>query len=360
MNVLYYSTQVINENDGVTKKMLSQISSIKKLGFEVDFLYPRPDAEGGRICINQEVLCHDIHSKNSKKAIINYVLSHNYEIVYIRYLLAASPSFLKILKAIKHTGAKIYLEIPTYPYDGELNLKSYHSVVSILVERTFRNMLKKYVDFVVTTSLFKEIFGIKAINISNAPAVIPPLHSTNNNPNIINLVSVANVAFWHGYDRLLHGIKNYYSQENKIEISFTLIGNSYSGIIDELKSLAYELGIERYVSFPGPKDGKELDRYFENADIAVGCLGCHRKKIREVKALKNVEYAMRGIPFIYSEDNSDFDRMPYVLKIPADETPVDIFKVINFYKELKLTPREIKSSVSSMTWDTQMSVVFNT
>ena len=46
--------------------------------------------------------------------------------------------------------------------------------------------------------------------------------------------------------------------------------------------------------------------------------------------MKNREYAARGIPFIYSETDSDFDNKPYVLKGPADESPTNIQDIIDF------------------------------
>ena len=68
--------------------------------------------------------------------------------------------------------------------------------------------------------------------------------------------------------------------------------------------------------------GKELDELFDLADFAIGSLARHRSHIDKIKTLKNREYAARGIPFIYSETDEDFDRMPYILKAPADESAI--------------------------------------
>ncbi len=37
--------------------------------------------------------------------------------------------------------------------------------------------------------------------------------------------------------------------------------------------------------------------------------------IFKIKTLKNREYAARGIPFIYSEIDDDFENMPYIIKV---------------------------------------------
>lgn len=65
---------------------------------------------------------------------------------------------------------------------------------------------------------------------------------------------------------------------------------------------------------------------FNQCDFGIGSLGRHRSGIDKIKTLKNREYAARGIPFIYSETDEDFEQMPYVLKAPADESPIDIKK----------------------------------
>lgn len=74
---------------------------------------------------------------------------------------------------------------------------------------------------------------------------------------------------------------------------------------------------------------------------------------------KNREYAARGIPFIYSETDEDFDPMPYIMKVPADESPIDIHRLIRFYMELDLSPRKIRDSIKNLSWKEQMMKVIN-
>jgi hypothetical protein len=70
--------------------------------------------------------------------------------------------------------------------------------------------------------------------------------------------------------------------------------------------------------------------------------------------LKNREYATRGIPFIYSETDSDFDNKPYVLKAPADETPVDVEQMLAFIDSCSMQPVDIRHTVEHLTWKIQM------
>ncbi len=60
---------------------------------------------------------------------------------------------------------------------------------------------------------------------------------------------------------------------------------------------------------------------------------------------------------IYSEQDSDFDHQPYVLKAPADESPVDIQQIIDFLKDFSMQPEDIRKTVESLQWKYQMQKV---
>lgn len=106
--------------------------------------------------------------------------------------------------------------------------------------------------------------------------------------------------------------------------------------------------------------GKELDAVFEQSDMGIGSLARHRSGIDKIKTLKNREYAARGIPFVYSETDDDFEHQPYILKAAPDDSPLDIEKVIRFYQSLKTTPLQIRMSIEqSLSWKAQMQIVIN-
>ena len=109
----------------------------------------------------------------------------------------------------------------------------------------------------------------------------------------------------------------------------------------------------------GKKHGKDLDYLFDKCDFGIGSLGRHRVGIDKIKTLKNREYAARGIPFIYSETDSDFDPKPYVLKAPADETAIDINSIIEFYKNISMSPKKIRDSILDLSWENQMKNVLS-
>jgi hypothetical protein len=117
--------------------------------------------------------------------------------------------------------------------------------------------------------------------------------------------------------------------------------------------------IEKYhlqdrVIFHGQLFGDELTKVFNQCQFAIGSLGRHRSGITVIKTLKNREYATRGIPFIYSEQDSDFDHQPYVLKAPADDSPIDIQQIFDFMDNFKMNPKDIRRTVEHLTWNIQM------
>lgn len=125
----------------------------------------------------------------------------------------------------------------------------------------------------------------------------------------------------------------------------------------DFKPLIEKYGLQEKIIFHGTLFGKELDDVFNQCQFAIGSLGRHRSGITVIKTLKNREYATRGIPFIYSEQDSDFDHQPYVLKAPADESPIDIQQIIDFLNNFSMQPEDIRKTVESLQWKYQMQKV---
>jgi hypothetical protein len=61
--------------------------------------------------------------------------------------------------------------------------------------------------------------------------------------------------------------------------------------------------------------------------------------LKEASILKAREYCARGTPFIYGIADPDFPPdFPYILHVPADESPIDIEQVLAFAKEVCADP----------------------
>ena len=144
------------------------------------------------------------------------------------------------------------------------------------------------------------------------------------------------------------------------ECELHIVGDGVQEIIDSYRKMAVDFGIQDRVRILGPLYGDALDREFEWANLAVGSLGRHRSGISSIKTLKNREYAARGLAFFYSEEDEDFDNAPYVFKVPADESPIDVKALSEFLSALDMSPEQIRGSVQHLSWTEQMGKVIRT
>lgn len=355
---LYLTQQQIIKNDGASEKTIAQNIAINKIGIESHLAHIATSGGEFQLYVDDKVFVSVKKYKYLYDSIIEYIKGNQIQLLYLRYTVNASLFFNLFLHNVAKLGVLIYMEIPTYPYDGEMKCTSVRQTVKKYLEQIYRKQWKRSVYKIVTSSTANVIFGIPTVIFSNAPSHNLPVKAPIRVEGRMNMIAVANLAFWHGYDRLLRGLAQYYNNNPEIKVYFTVVGVGNPKIYNDLRELTNELQLNDYVNFIGSKNNEELNPYFEEAHLAVGCLGCHRKNIVEVKALKNVEYAMRGIPMVYSENNTDFDGRPYVYKVPADDTDIDVMSLCDFVTNLQMTPTEIHESVKDFTWDVQMKKVF--
>ena len=107
---------------------------------------------------------------------------------------------------------------------------------------------------------------------------------------------------------------------------------NYFCIVPKYKELTEKYALQDHVVFHGAMHGEELDQLLEQCTLGVDSLARHRTGISVLSSLKSREYGAKGIPFINSCDIDIVDdTFPYFLRIPADETPVDINAVAAFY-----------------------------
>ena len=177
-------------------------------------------------------------------------------------------------------------------------------------------------------------------------------------PEVLELLVVAELHYWHGVDRAISGIDKYLKSNPKQRVHLNIVGKPERASGFALKQQVEELGLNEYISFLGPLSGEELDKVFEKTDFGIGSLARHRSNITKIKTLKNREYAARGLGFVYSEIDEDFEEMPYIIKAPADETPLNISSIVEFYKNHNLNPIDIRKTIEpNLSWKNQMQKV---
>ena len=368
MKILFLIFHGFDEANGISKKIRYQVKALRECGADVSVCYYDIAPNGHRQwLVNEEVIADlgkgeiaKIKKRVYFKPIYEYAQNESIDLVYIRSFHNANPFTIHLIKQLKTMGARVIMEIPTYPYDQEYvtpGMKVY-----LTIDRHFRHKLARELDAIITFSDKEKIFGVPTIRISNGIDfdAIPLKQHINDTSHELHLIGVAEVHYWHGFDRLIQGLAEYYLQEQSYKVFFHIVGQlSGERERQEIIPAIYNNGLTPYVILHGARYGKELDELFEQADLGIGSLGRHRSGIDKIKVLKNREYAARGLAFTYSETDEDFDNMPYVWKVPANETSMDIQKLIEFHQSIHLQPIEIRNSIANLSWKHQMQEVIN-
>ena len=339
MKLLYITIVPIDvENlDGVQRKVLSQSRALASYGNQIDLLYHH----NGSIflCDINDDRKSTLKTGGSRSLILSTAkeLVANYDGFYIRYPLS-DLKFLLLLKKIKSQNKRVVVEIPTYPYDQQ-GAESLRGKLIHKVDKLFRPWLHKYVDRICTYSLDKEIFRIKTINTVNGYdfSTVKP---TYDNPKVletINLIAVSGMWPLHGYDRFIRGLNDYYKQGGKRNIVLHVVGSGY--VEADYKALTQKFGLQEHVIFHGRQFGINLMKLYSTQAIGVNSLAIHREGLERESTLKTKEYAALGLPIISSsfvDAFSEEGNMKFVLKIPADESNVNIKEVVAFADSLYL------------------------
>ncbi len=368
MKAIFIVFHALAEYSGITKKIRYQVKALNDCGVETELCYLGWDEFGNQVrWVGDKVqknFGNGIKAKVNKRfeynSLFNYIIDNNISLVYMRSFINAEPFLISFVKKLKQRGVKVVMEVPTYPYDKEIKELSRSGKITYYIDKLFRNSLSKNLDAIITFSDYDRIFNQKTIKISNGVDFdsLPLKNSYRRNPDVLELLVVAELHYWHGVDRAISGINEYIISNPKQKVHLNIVGKPERASGFALKTQVENLGLNEYVTFYGALAGKELDEMFEKADFAIGSLARHRSNITKIKTLKNREYAARGFGFVYSEIDEDFEDMPYIIKAPADETPLDISRIVDFYHSANLDPIEIRKSIEpNLSWKNQMQKV---
>ncbi len=330
-------------NKGAVQKCHGLMEGFRSLGWDMDIVWY---SEAG-ILVNDQVVFRFPFATTTeawRNVLFNHLLFDQqvlktvnfaqYELFFVRYPLS-HPGFLRLLRKAKLTNPalKILLEIPTYPYHLE------HSGIArrlqMGVDKLCSRYLKNWVDKTVHYGQFEHIFGIPSIALRNGVEVSAiPVSKAISQPGVLRLLAVGNWNFWHGLDRLLTGLAEYYNTgDPSIKIELTIIGEGRE--LFNYKSFVRKNSIENSVRFMPPIDGVALDCLFDKADICIGCLGIFRKNVKLDSSLKHRNYCARGLPFILTTTDPDFPKeLPWVLYFAENESPISLDNLILFHTAL--------------------------
>ena len=375
MRILFLVYHGFSEHSGISKKIHYQVKGLRENGHDVRLCY-YGFAENGHRCryVDDHIvkdygtgIVAGFRQRVDYQCIYDYCIQEGIELVYARCFQNANPWLISFFKKLRQAGIHAVTEIPTYPYDQEFKHFEWKMRAELKIDQLFREKLYQQMDALVTFSDAERIFGQRTICISNGVDFDSiPLHSPlTSHHSSLHLIGVAEVHPWHAFDRVMSGIGEYYSQKltsdgNKPEVFFHVVGGVHPyRMKTDFLPIINKYRLQDKIIFHGQLFGDELTKVFNQCQFAIGSLGRHRSGITVIKTLKNREYATRGIPFIYSEQDSDFDLQPYVLKAPADESPVDIQQIVDFMDHFTMKPEDIRKTVEHLKWKNQMQRVLD-
>ena len=371
MKILFLVYHGFSEESGISKKIHYQVKGLRQNGHEVHLCYYDFDSRGHRCRYVDDKVIADygmgamaaLRSRIDLGCIDRYCIENGIKMVYARSFMNASPVLVGLFGKLKKHGIKCVTEIPTYPYDQEFKCYPLKYKIPLYIDMMFRRALAAKMEAIVTFSNKESIVGKRTICISNGIDLDSiPLHNPKKQQDI-HLIAVAEIHYWHGFDRLVAGLGEYYkSNPNGRKVYFHVVGweddrgTTSNGYLT-VEQMARKYDIEKYIINHGKLFGEKLDEVFNQCVFAIGSLGRHRSGITEIKTLKNREYAARGISFIYSENDSDFDNKPYIIKASADESPINVGEIIDYIDNHDINPAEIRKTVEHLSWKYQMEKV---
>ncbi len=297
---------------GVRKKVNSQLALFKRNGIEAT-----------------------LQKYSWKDGLPTVILDDNTDILYFRRI-GASVRLVKMLRDLKkeHPGLRIIMELPIYPFKDERQHRT--ALKSKINESLGTLMWRLCVDRIVLISNSrKSLYGIPVINVDNGIDFDEVRVRKASDGDSINMIAVSGCFFWHGYDRLIKGLGEYYNNGGEEDVNLYVVGEgTCSG---EYRELSDSYGLtDRHVFFCGILDGEKLDEVYDRCDLAVDCLGAHRKNNYYSSSLKSREYAAKGLPIvsslIFDIENEKTDK--WFLRLPADETDTDVSEIVEYYKTI--------------------------
>lgn len=340
---LYMNFVVEDDSIGITKKIKAQIRTLRRMGLDVTYCGYVKD--GAAIFDNEDhvifgkthVFKNGIYQRYNRRFLLIKTVNEylkkkcvKFNYGYLRWH-TFDKLFLKMLDNLKQTGAVNIIE--AHAWTPNMKSDSLIGKYQLYQDNKNSHHAKDYVSLVAGMSEYNNIWGIKTVKIDNAIDLdaVSERH-WNKNGDTLRIISVSNEYLYHGYDRLLKGVRNYYNAGGTRNIEVHFVGV----FMESTKRLAYELHLEEKVIFHGKMFGAALDDLYNNSDLGIGALAHHRVGMFAGSSLKTKEYFAKGLPFIYGWREPAFDSSyPYALQIELCEEPLEIQPVLDFYDGIK-------------------------
>lgn len=339
------------EESGVFKKVVSQITTWKDYGVHVSFhvisRYPMLtiwQSHLKEVPITLHRYSGLVSRLRAWKSAVEAIKAQHPDLVYHRYDL-----YMPALKSL----------FRKFPVVLEINTND-------LTEYCLTKGLRCWYNLTTRSWLLSQAAGLvfMTYELSRFPcfsryrkpsAVIPngidlrdfrPLpRAENNTPKLVFLGTGEQV--WQGVDKILRMAEIFPRWQ------FEIVGIRPSRLRVNQKN----------VRVHGPLPRQAYEPLLAQADIAIGTLALHRKKLNEACPLKTREYLAYGLPVIIGYKDSDFiNGAPFILELPNTEDNVEsrVSEITNFVSKWKgqRVPREAISHLDLLSKESQRLAFF--
>lgn len=316
---------------GVNKKILSQISAFKEKGFEIV-----PYKMEAKVIPGYKIFYRLPFTNLSPEWNIDTKLL-TCDFIYLRRPLFMNMYFLRFLKYIKKMSpyVKILMEIPTYPYDKEIT-KNKRNWPIFIKDVFARKKIRRYIDAIPLLTGEKRVFGIDTIRIKNG-------FDFNNSrvrrfdidKETIDIAIVAQFDIWHGYDRIIDGLHQYYLNKGNREIILHFVGDGPE--LNSYKKMSSLYRLDNHIKFYGMQNKEFIEELYDKCDIGASTFGAYRINLNYTCTLKSREYLAAGLPLVCG-GKMDIIEYPelqeYILEFPNDDSFISIESIIGFYDNM--------------------------
>jgi glycosyltransferase involved in cell wall biosynthesis len=365
----YGNINIDDRSIGITKKVLSQIATLRSMGYEV--FYTGYTNEGVAIFNNNGDIVKSIKYWTKSDKLNRYLRRWNllriakkyisetrevFDYAYLRFHFFDS-AYLSLVKKLKKTGAKIIVEAHGYPYKKQ-GLSLY--TPTYILDSLYEPLIRKYIDLVAAISGYDNIWGCKTVQIDNAINLndLSLQNKISVEDEKLRLISVSNERGYHGYPKIIRGLSEYYIKGGKRDIEINFVGD----FKNSTKQYVNELNLNNRIHFLGKKSGEELIDLYNHSDLGIGSLD-YRAGSEYGSSIKAKEYFALGLPFINGWREYAFDdSYPYVKRFNLADDSIDINEVLKFYDSIKNDPKmpfEMREfAKENYTWKVQFEKIF--
>lgn len=331
--------------ESLLQKFEGQMEGMQMLGYEVwyiewdgeNFYLVNWNSQYRKLiktvkCFNKRRYYHTLYFNDLYKLAEKVIKEKEFSYIYMRRM-PACFSTISMTNLIRKKNEKLIVEIPTFKYKEEHKKeKRIIRKLAIKISECIWNYLNSSIDLfsIIGREEQGNYLGRPAVNISNGISIdhIKTKKVCSYDGQHLELIAVASMCYWHGYDRMIRAIAAY---TGSVKVRLHLVGPDGDGSLKQWKHLAEKFDLKESILFYGPVYGEQLDKLFDNCHLAIGSLALYRENMEVGAILKNREYMARGIPFVYAgRDHNIGQDFPYTLQIENSDVPIDLEDIIQF------------------------------